>query len=112
MGVLQAMSNGITALCHQIYLDNWNKGFWENNNIPTKLALIHGEVSEALEALRLDTPAADKHLPQYSNFAVELADIVIRVFDLAGQQGIPLGKVIDDKLEVNRARPNKHGKRF
>lgn len=106
------MSNGITALCHQVYIDNWNKGFWENSNLPTKLALIHGEVSEALEALRLPVPAQDKHLPQYTNFAVELADIVIRVFDLAGQQNIPLGRIIDEKLEMNRSRPAKHGKLF
>lgn len=102
----------ITQYCYNTYLDNWQKGFWKEANLPTKLALIHGEVSEALEALRLPEPVMDKHLPDYTNFAVELADIVIRVFDLAGQQSIPLGKIIDDKLAFNKTREHKHGKLF
>src|ERR1044072_3571454 len=97
----QARQSVIDEYCKAVYVDNYKKGFWENNNLPTKLALIHGEVSEALEALRLPVQEADKHLPQYYNFDVELADIVIRVFDLAGSRNIPLGKVIDDKLTLN-----------
>lgn len=104
--------NLIDSLCQDIYADNYARGFWEEPNLPTKLALIHGEVSEALEALRLPDLAADKHLPQHSNFAVELADIVIRVFDLAGSQNIPLGQIINEKVEFNQGRPYKHGKKF
>ena len=102
----------INQLCLQVFLDNRRKGFWEKDDIPTKLALIHGEVSEALEAARLPTPQQDKHLSAYSNFAVELADIVIRVFDLAGRFGIPLGEIIYAKVEFNRSREPKHGKLF
>ena len=42
--------------------------------IPAVLALVHSEVSEALEAFRID----DKE-----NFIEELADVVIRVLDLS-----------------------------
>lgn len=106
----------INQLCLTVFLDNRRKGFWEKDegyaSVATKLALIHGEVSEALEAARLPQPAQDKHLPGYSNFAVELADIVIRVFDLAGRFGIPLGEIILAKIEFNRTREPKHGKLF
>lgn len=108
----------INELCREVYLDNVEKGFWEHgpsDNLDflaaTKLALIHAEVSEALEALRKDGEQ-DKHLPMYPAYSVELADIVIRVFDLAGWEGIPLGDVINAKLAFNKDREPKHGKKF
>jgi NTP pyrophosphatase (non-canonical NTP hydrolase) len=68
--------------------------------IPAILALIHSEVSEALEGFRHD----DKE-----NFAEELADIVIRVLDLAGGLGIDLDREIHVKMEKNRERGYRHG---
>ena len=52
-------------------------------------SLIHGEVSEALEALRKD---------DHPNFAEELADVVIRVADLAGGSGVDLEGEITRKM--------------
>lgn len=90
------------------------KGFYsEPVNVPEKLALIHQEVSEALEALRSGDPTKrDKHVPEYSEFEVELADIVIRVCDLAAYKNVPLGDVIVRKMLYNASRPHKHGKAF
>jgi NTP pyrophosphatase (non-canonical NTP hydrolase) len=68
-----------------------------------KLALIHGEVSEALEALR-----KDDHL----NFAEELADVVIRVADLAGGSGVDLEGEITRKMAKNKARRSSTARRF
>jgi len=42
----------------------------------------------------------------------ELADVVIRVFDLADEAGIDLAGMIDEKLRYNATRPYRHGKRF
>lgn len=47
-----------------------------------------------------------------SNYAEELADIVIRVLDEAAGRGIDLGAVVRDKMAYNKTRAHKHGKRF
>lgn len=70
--------------------------------ITQKLALIHSEISEALEGLRKDLK--DDHLPQYDMFVVELADALIRILDLAGAFDIPIGSIVMKKLEYNTKR--------
>ena len=78
----------------------------------TKLALIGTEVSEAIEELR-NGHAADEHY--YSDggkpegLPSELADIVIRSFDLAAEVGFSLGEVIAEKLAYNGRRGRLHG---
>ncbi|AGM11909.1 hypothetical protein DNAM5_46 [Haloarcula californiae tailed virus 1] len=67
------------------------------------LALIHSEVSEALEADR----EGDEQ-----EYAEELADIVIRVMDHAETEGIDLEEEIKEKNAANRDREYKHGKRY
>lgn len=42
----------------------------------------------------------------------ELADVVVRCFDLAAEAGIDLAGIIDEKLRYNATRPFKHGKKF
>lgn len=78
------------------------KGFWpKGRNLGEHLCLIHSEVSEALEALREDKPMDE-----------ELADIMIRVADLAGYLHIDLELAIRRKMDFNETRPHKHGKAF
>lgn len=83
-------------------------GFWDNTNLPTKLALIHSEVSEALEELRVTKDPANPG----DAFSEELADVLIRVFDLAGRLGIDLDKVVAFKMDRNEERSIRHGKNF
>jgi NTP pyrophosphatase (non-canonical NTP hydrolase) len=76
--------------------ENWEDPY----KIPGVLALIHSEVSEALEGFRHnDRP----------NFEEELADVIIRVLDLCSGLGIDIETVIMAKLEHNRQRGYKHG---
>lgn len=118
-------------------------GFW--NPAPefgTAIALIHSELSEALEEKRADRadvwfhclegdpslpcdPADETDCFQFSHeyqcqhrgkkpegVAVELADAVIRIADLCGHLGIDLEAAIALKMDYNETRPFKHGKKF
>ena len=75
---------------------------WIDEVTPTKLALIHSEVSEALEGHR--KRLLDAHLPHHSSLAVELADVLIRVLDLSAAHGFDIEEVLGDKLKYNRER--------
>jgi len=79
------------------------KGFktsWKN--MPEKLMLVVTEVSEAMEAYRHE---------DRKNFNEEIADTFIRLFDICGSLGIDIDTAIKDKMEVNKKRPFKHGKK-
>jgi len=76
-------------------------GWWDKERpVPELLCLVHSEASEALEAYR-----------EYKddNFAEELADIVIRVFDMAEHLGINIEREIIKKTMFNKSRPYRHG---
>ena len=93
--------------CSAIHQNAKNHGWYETHedrSVPTKLCLIHSEVSEALEAYRNDIPYGEKGcLPE------ELADVVIRVFDLCGLLGIDIAAEIEKKHMTNLYRPHRHG---
>lgn len=94
----------VNQLCKEAYEIAKSKGWHdESREMGTVLALVHSEVSEALEADRI----GDRE-----NFIEELADVCIRIFDLCGSEGIDLGKAIEWKMEVNRGREYKHGKNY
>jgi NTP pyrophosphatase (non-canonical NTP hydrolase) len=91
----------INQLCVEAYETAKAKGWHDQEReTGTLLALIHSEVSEALEA---DRKGDDE------NFVEELADTCIRIFDLCGTKGIDLEKAILEKMERNRSRSYKHG---
>lgn len=69
-----------------------------------KLCLIHSEVSEAMEGDRKGL--ADDKLPHRPMREVELADAVIRIFDLAGAFGLDIEGAIVEKLQFNQVRPD------
>jgi len=71
-------------------------------NVPEKLCLIHSEVSEGMEGFRKNL--MDDKLPHRPMLEVELADAVIRCFDLAGGIGLDLGGAIAEKLQYNASR--------
>lgn len=93
----------IRQLVAESHSNSVEHGFWEDaeqQNIPTKLALIHSEVSEVLEDYR-----------HGNDLAEELADVFIRLGDLCGWLDIDIESAIIDKQIKNRDRPYKHGKR-
>ena len=85
--------------CHRIAKE---KGWWNTQrNDGELIALMHSELSEALEAMR-------KHEAE-SEVAEELADCCIRIFDYCGAKNIDLEKVLLKKMEYNKTRPYRHG---
>ena len=92
-------------------------------DLPTYLCLIHSEVSEALEAYRTPNPMHDitdgredvwawtRHDGKPEGILSELADVVIRIFDLVGALGMAdrFAAVLIAKMRYNRTRPHRHG---
>jgi len=66
------------------------------------IALMHSELSEALEGERKDL--MDDHLPHRRMAEVELADAIIRILDYSGEFGYDLQGAFDEKMAYNAMR--------
>ena len=71
-------------------------------NVGELLMLCVSELAEALEGHRKDL--MDDKLPKRKMFEVELADTLIRIFDIAGGLGLDLGGAFKEKMEYNAIR--------
>lgn len=119
-----------------------NGGWWDaERNVPELLMLIVSELSEGLEALRVnhyanksitadlyDDLVINSHDEEFvlneeqwkdsfennvkNTFEDEMADVAIRLFDLCGGLNVDLAKHIDLKMKYNSMRGYKHGKKF
>ena len=71
-------------------------------NIGEALMLVTTELSEALEGHRKSLH--DPHLPKRDNYTVEIADALIRLFDLAGGTCHDLPGAFEEKMQYNARR--------
>lgn len=101
----------LSALLHETAIE---KGFWDKPKnfdvFGNKLALIHSEVTEVLEAMRKNKGSEE--------IVEEMADILIRTLDLyasmrnGGFVEHSLDEVLFKKIEINKERPKLHGNLF
>lgn len=71
-------------------------------NVGELLMLVTTEVAEAMEGHR--KLLMDDHIKHRTMLEVELADAVIRIFDLSGGLGLDVAGAIVDKLFYNASR--------
>ena len=124
------MPKSINELAKEIHENAVAHGWYEREpTLPEAIALIHSELSEALEEYRNGMPmiygccyidgAVCEHskicdreaefLCKPEGIAVELCDAVIRIFDTLAFYGVNIESVLEGKHEYNKSRPYKHG---
>lgn len=118
---LENATQALNALSEIIHARNVDAGWWtdivtgqdlrgkdengrDRRNVPELLCLVHSEVSEAMEGYRKNL--MDDKLNHRSMFEVELADVFIRIFDIAGAHNLDLGGAVLEKLNFNKNRPD------
>jgi len=105
---------GLDALAAMLHETAKEKGFWDgeysHDKIGNKLALVHSEVTEVLEAIR-KSHGSEKVVE-------EMADVIIRLLDvyaaMRNEEQIlhSLDEVLEAKVNKNKERPRLHGNLF
>jgi NTP pyrophosphatase (non-canonical NTP hydrolase) len=105
---------GLDALAAMLHETAREKGFWDGeysyDKVGNKLALVHSEVTEVLEAIR-KSHGSEK-------IVEEMADVIIRLLDvyaaMRNEEEIlhSLDEVLEAKINKNKERPRLHGNLF
>lgn len=107
---------GIRSIAHKCHQMSVDAGWWHDTetwfpleiSVPEKLCLIHSEISEAMEGDRKSL--MDDKLPHRKMTEVELADAVIRIFDLARALDLDVPGAMIEKMIYNKTRADHSAK--
>lgn len=108
----------LNELAKEVHANSVDKGWWEDGDRPFGeiIALVHQELSEALEEFRHGHEFHEVYYSQGTNgkdkpegIPVELADVIIRILDFVGAESIDIDEAIRIKMRYNTTRPYRHG---
>ena len=110
LGVISSWDGKVNSAGKIIHEWATMKGWWTHpRNFGELMALIHSEVSEALESWRNREPPSFRKNGKPEGWGTELADVVIRVFDIAEEEGLDMETLILQKMIHNATRDYRHG---
>lgn len=101
----------VASIAREVHECALAKGWYDGStdrNAAELIALMHSELSEALEAFRTENPP-DKHCPNFGNAEVELADCIIRILDAGQHLGLDVAGAMKAKIQANWKREPRHG---
>lgn len=103
----------LNELSKEIHKNAVEHGWWdEERGFPEIVALCHSELSEALEEYRngrMPDEVYHGNGGKPEGIPIELADVIIRIFDYCGYAGIDIDTAVTHKHEYNKSRPYRHG---
>ena len=103
---------GFNEVAKEIHKNAVAHGWWdETRTFPEIVALIHSELSEALEEYRSNHGVTEvyQEAGKPEGVPIELADAIIRILDYCGYAGIDIDAAVERKHEYNKTRPYRHG---
>lgn len=106
----------VNEFAKEVHENAVNHGWWETaRSFPEVAALIHSEISEALEEWRDGNPAVYINKPEGAEtgkpegVAVELCDAIIRILDYLAYMDVNIEDILVAKHEYNKGREYRHG---